>query len=186
MSVLIVGLGNIGEKYEGTRHNIGFAVVEAVARKKNVAFGPGHKVTVAKFQAGGKSVYLLKPTTYMNLSGEAVLHWMKQTGTQPDDLLIITDDLSLPFGKIRIRTKGSAGGHNGLTNIEEKLKTQEYIRMRMGIGADFAKGQQVPYVLSKFNQEETDQMDAWLERAAEAVLCFCSRGLQATMNQFNG
>lgn len=186
MSILIVGLGNIGEKYEATRHNIGFMVVDAVARKRNLEFAAGHKVRAARFQVSGKTVYLLKPTTFMNLSGDAVLHWMNQTRSNISEILVITDDLSLPFGKIRIRAKGSSGGHNGLSDIELKLKTQDYVRMRMGIGSDFPKGQQVPYVLSPFSETEKPGMDAWIDRAAEAVLCFCSRGPESTMNQFNG
>jgi PTH1 family peptidyl-tRNA hydrolase len=186
MAILIFGLGNIGEKYEGTRHNIGFMVVDEVARKKNLNFTSGHKVQVAKFQASGKTVYLLKPTTFMNLSGEAVLHWINQTRTEIEDILVITDDLSLPFSTIRIRAKGSAGGHNGLTDIENRLKRQDYARMRMGIGSDFPKGQQVSYVLGKFPEADADALSAWVDKAAEAVLCFISRGLAATMNQFNG
>jgi len=186
MSVLIVGLGNMGEKYESTRHNIGFMVLDRIAEKKGLSFTSGHKVQVAKFQASGNVVYLLKPTTFMNLSGDAVLHWLKQTGAEPDDILVITDDLALPYGKIRIRAKGSAGGHNGLTDIEQKIKAQDYARMRMGIGSDYPKGQQANYVLSRFSAAEQETIDAWLEKAAEATLCFCSRGLQATMNQYNG
>lgn len=176
----------MGEKYEGTRHNIGFSVVEAVARKKGVEFQSGKLVTVARFQMAGQPVYLLRPTTFMNLSGDAVRHWVQQTGASVSDLLVITDDLALPFGTIRIKAKGSAGGHNGLTDIEQKLKTQDYARMRMGIGSDFPKGQQVPYVLGKFNATEQADLDLWLEKATEAVLCFCTRGLEKAMNLYNG
>lgn len=161
-------------------------VVEEVARKKNLNFSSGHKVQLAKFQASGKTVYLLKPTTFMNLSGEAVLHWLSQTKSEIEDILVITDDLSLPFSTIRIRAKGSAGGHNGLTDIENRLKRQDYPRMRMGIGSDFPKGQQVSYVLGKFPESEKEMLAAWIDKAAEAVLCFVSRGLTITMNQFNG
>lgn len=186
MSILIVGLGNIGEKYEDTRHNIGFSVVEAVARKKGVDFQSGKLVRVAKFQHSGQTVYLLKPTTFMNLSGDAVKHWVQQTGSDISEILVITDDLALPFGTIRMKGKGSAGGHNGLTDIELKLKTQDYARMRMGIGSDYAKGQQVPYVLGKFSPTEQPYLQAWMEKASEAVLFFCSRGLERAMNLYNG
>lgn len=176
----------MGEKYEATRHNIGFMVVDEIARKKNLTFSSGHKVQVAKFQANGKTVYLLKPNTFMNLSGDAVSHWFKQTGSEIDEVLVITDDLSLPFGSIRIRAKGSAGGHNGLTDIEEKLKRQDYARMRMGIGSDFEKGQQVSYVLGRFPAEDAGKLKAVLDKSAEAVMCFISRGLSQAMNQYNG
>lgn len=183
---MIFGLGNIGEKYEGTRHNIGFMVLDALAKKKNLTFASGKFVQVAKFQAGGNPVFLLKPTTFMNLSGDAVVHWKKQTESELSDILIITDDISLPQGKIRIRSKGSSGGHNGLASIEEKLHSQDFARMRMGIGSDFPKGRQVEFVLGKFPQQDEEQIQAWIEKATEAVLCFVSRGLETTMNQFNG
>jgi PTH1 family peptidyl-tRNA hydrolase len=186
MSFLIVGLGNIGEKYEGTRHNIGFEVVEAVAKKKNAVFQSERLGHVARFQMAGKTVFLLKPSTFMNLSGDAVKLWMEKTGTDNDQVLVITDDLALPFAHIRIRGKGSAGGHNGLTDIELKIKSQEYARVRMGIGSHFPKGRQAEYVLGKFPSELDLLKTAWIEKAAEAILCFCSRGLATTMNQFNG
>jgi PTH1 family peptidyl-tRNA hydrolase len=185
MAFLIVGLGNPGEKYHGTRHNIGFAVLDCLAAKKGVRFDKGRFGEIGKFQAGGQAVYLLKPDTYMNLSGDAVLFWMRQLKEVPDNILIITDDLALPFGKIRLRPKGSSGGHNGLSDIETKLQSQEYPRMRMGIGADFPKGQQAAYVLSHFSADESIALDAVLARASEACLCFCSRGLAVAMNQFN-
>jgi PTH1 family peptidyl-tRNA hydrolase len=122
MSILLIGLGNIGEKYQGTRHNIGFSVLDTLADRKGLRFESGRLASVAKFQASGKTVYLIKPTTFMNLSGDAVSHWMKIASADVSDILVITDDLSLPFGKIRIRTKGSSGGHNGLSDIELKIK----------------------------------------------------------------
>jgi PTH1 family peptidyl-tRNA hydrolase len=185
MSILLIGLGNIGEKYQGTRHNIGFSVLDTLADRKGLRFESGRLASVAKFQASGKTVYLIKPTTFMNLSGDAVSHWMKIASADVSDILVITDDLSLPFGKIRIRTKGSSGGHNGLSDIELKIKSQEYPRMRMGIGSDFHKGKQVDYVLGQFNQDESVQLSDWIDKAVEACLCFCSRGMQVTMNQFN-
>ena len=186
MSLLIVGLGNIGEKYDGTRHNIGFEVVEEVAKRKNVTFSNDRFGQIAKFQLSGKTIILLKPNTFMNLSGDSVAFWMNKANAEISEVLVITDDLALPFGSIRIKTKGSSGGHNGLSDIEIKLKSQEYARMRMGIGSDFPKGEQVTYVLGKFPAEDDEKKKLWLEKATEAILCFGSRGLQIAMNQFNG
>jgi PTH1 family peptidyl-tRNA hydrolase len=185
MAILIVGLGNMGEKYEGTRHNIGFAVANALANKKNATFLTQRYGDVAKFSLAGQTVFILKPSTFMNRSGDAVRYWMQAQKVALDQILIITDDLALPFGKIRIRAKGSAGGHNGLTDVEQKLQTQVYARMRMGVGSDFEKGRQVDYVLGYFSPEEQKDLDAWVNRAAEACLCFASRGLALAMNQFN-
>ena len=186
LAYLITGLGNPGKKYEGTRHNIGFAVLDALAKKKGVNFEISRYGELAKFQLGGQSICLLKPSTFMNLSGDAVLYWMRQLKEVPENALIITDDLALPFGTIRIRPKGSSGGHNGLSDIELKLQTASYPRMRMGIGADFPKGKQAEYVLSQFSEGESDRLSVLLDRASEACLCFCSRGLAVAMNQFNG
>jgi len=186
MSILIVGLGNIGEKYDETRHNIGFEVVNKVANRKNVAFGNDRLAQIAKFQISGKTVYLIKPTTFMNLSGDAVRLWMTKADATITEILVITDDLALPFATIRIKTKGSSGGHNGLSDIEEKLKSQDYARMRMGIGSDFMKGEQVSYVLGKFPNSDAEKKEIWIEKAADAVLCFCTRGVQTAMNQYNG
>ena len=185
MAFLLVGLGNIGEKYNGTRHNIGFAVLDALAKKKGLTFESGRLADVCKFQMAGNTVYLLKPTTFMNRSGDTVLHWMRQSNATPDEVLVITDDIALPFGKVRIRPKGSSGGHNGLGDIELKIKSQDYPRMRMGVGSDFPKGQQAEYVLGKFSEDDLQGMDDLLNKASDACLCFCSRGLAVTMNQFN-
>jgi peptidyl-tRNA hydrolase, PTH1 family len=185
MAILLVGLGNIGEKYHDTRHNIGFSVLDALAQKKGLRFESGRLASIAKFQTSGTTVYLIKPTTFMNLSGDAVSYWMKAASSDVSEIMVITDDISLPFGKIRIRPKGSSGGHNGLSDVELKIKSQEYPRMRMGIGSDFSKGKQVDYVLGKFNPDESIQLPEWIEKAVEACLCFCSRGIQVTMNQFN-
>jgi len=186
MSLLIFGLGNIGEKYEGTRHNIGFEVLDEVAKKRGITFASDRLAQSAKFQIGGKSVYLLKPTTFMNLSGDAVSLWMRKSNSVTSEILIVTDDLALPFGTIRTKSKGSSAGHNGLTDIEQKLNSQQYARMRMGIGSDFPKGQQVNFVLGQFDAKDQEQKKVWVEKAADAVLCFCTRGLETTMNQFNG
>ena len=185
MAFLLVGLGNPGAKYEGTRHNIGFAVLNTLADKKGLVFESGRLGEICKFQMSGQTVYLLKPGTFMNRSGDAVLHWMRQSKAEVENILVITDDIALPFGKIRIRPKGSPGGHNGLSDIEQKIQSQDYPRMRMGVGSDFPKGRQAEYVLGKFPAEEQAQMPALLEKAAEACLCFCSRGLAVAMNQFN-
>jgi len=185
VAFLLAGLGNPGLKYEGTRHNIGFAVLDQLAAKKSIRFETGRYGEVAKFSLAGQQVVLLKPSTFMNLSGDAVLYWMRQLKEVPENVLVITDDLALPFGKIRIRPKGSSGGHNGLSDIEAKLQSAAYPRMRMGIGSDFPKGRQAEYVLSRFSGDEASGMDAILEKAAEACLCFCSRGLSVAMNQFN-
>jgi PTH1 family peptidyl-tRNA hydrolase len=185
MSLLIVGLGNIGEKYEGTRHNIGFEVLDYLVAKKNIAFSQDRLSYSAKIQMGGQSVVFIKPTTFMNLSGDAVLYWKRKLDLENNEILVITDDLALPFGSIRIRPKGSSGGHNGLTDIEQKLNSQEFARMRMGIGSDFPKGQQASYVLGKFPPDLQEKKEEWVAKAGEAVLCFCTRGLQIAMNQFN-
>ena len=185
MAVLITGLGNPGKQYDGTRHNIGFAVLDALAAKKGLAFESSRLGEVCKFPMSGQMVFLLKPNTFMNRSGDAVLHWMRHSKAEPQNVLVITDDIALPFGKIRIRPKGSSGGHNGLADIELKIHSQEYPRMRMGVGSDFPKGRQAEYVLAKFPPEDEAGLPAFLEKAAEACLCFCSRGLAVAMNQFS-
>ncbi len=185
MAIILTGLGNPGEKYEGTRHNIGFAVLDALAAKKGLHFETGRLAEVCKLQMAGTTVYLLKPNTFMNRSGDAVLHWMRQGKVEPENILVITDDIALPFAKIRIRAKGSSGGHNGLGDIEQKIQSQNYPRMRLGVGSDFPKGRQAEYVLGKFSAEDLVGMAQLLDKAAEACLCFCSRGLAVTMNQFN-
>jgi len=185
MAILIFGLGNIGEKYHATRHNIGFSVLDSLAEKKGLRFESGRFAAIAKFQASGSTVYLIKPNTFMNLSGDAVLHWMKSTGASNDQILVVTDDLSLPFGKIRIRSKGSSGGHNGLSDVELKIKSQDYPRMRMGVGSGFEKGKQIDYVLGRFTVEEQPLLQDWIDKAVDACLCFVTRGLQVSMNLFN-
>ena len=185
MAILITGLGNPGKQYDGTRHNIGFAVLDALAAKKGLAFEKSRFGELCKFPMAGQLVLLLKPDTYMNRSGDAVLHWMRQGKVNSENLLVLTDDIALPFGKIRIRPKGSSGGHNGLGDIEQKIQSQDYPRMRLGVGSDFPKGRQAEYVLSKFPPEDEAGMPALLDKAVEACLCFCSRGLAVAMNQFN-
>ncbi len=177
---LIVGLGNIGPEYALTRHNAGFMVLDRLAAQYGFDFGLTRLAYTAKWQHKGKQLVFVKPTTYMNLSGRAVLYYLKQETIPVDNLLVITDDKDLPFGKLRMKPKGSPGGHNGLRNIDEILATQEYARLRFGIGGNFAKGKQVDFVLGQFPEDELV-----LDRAGDAVLSFCTAGLQIAMNNYN-
>jgi PTH1 family peptidyl-tRNA hydrolase len=183
---LIVGLGNIGAEYAATRHNIGFMILDALAiGASNVVFEQDRYAFRAEMKQAGRTLVLIKPTTYMNLSGKAVRYWMEAEKVPADRLLVITDDLSLPTGKIRIRAKGSAGGHNGLKNIEEILGNQEYPRLRFGVGDNFAKGRQVDYVLGKFHEKEITEVELGIHKAMDAVKSFVTRGLPLTMTEFN-
>ncbi len=183
---LIVGLGNIGAKYEETRHNIGFKVVEKIAEKQDVKFSPSNFGEVAQFKFKARPVTLLKPNTYMNLSGDAVRFWINKENIDISHLIIITDDLNLPFGVLRMRGKGSDGGHNGLKDIQNKLQTTNYARLRFGVGNEFLKGQQIDYVLGNWTDEELETMNNRLETASDAVLSFIFNGLSNAMNQYNG
>lgn len=185
MKYLIAGLGNIGAEYAHTRHNIGFDVLDLFAAKHGACFELDRHAWHAVCKVKGRSVHLIKPTTYMNLSGKAVQYWLKQCDVQKENLLVITDDLSLDVGKLRTRAKGSDGGHNGLRNIQEILGTQDYPRMRFGIGNAFPKGRQVDFVLGKWTAEEKEIIEDASERAVLAVECFVLMGLPQTMNQFN-
>jgi len=186
MKYLVVGLGNIGAEYAATRHNIGFMVLDAlVMGASNIFFEQDRYAFRAEMKFAGRTLVLIKPTTFMNLSGKAVRHWMDQEKVPLDRVLVITDDLSLPTGKIRIRAKGSAGGHNGLRHIEEILGTQEYARMRFGIGDHFAKGRQVEYVLGKFDLKEVPEVEIGILKSIEAVRSFVTRGIALTMTEFN-
>ncbi len=185
MKSLIVGLGNIGEKYKNTRHNIGFDVVDYVSKNSEAHFKTDKLGDVANFKKKGKSIFLLKPSTYMNLSGNAVRYWKNFLKIDIKDILIVTDDLSLEVGKMKIKPKGSSAGHNGLFDIEEKLLTQEYSRMKVGIGRDFAKGAQSEYVLGKFSQEERVILDEKMKLFEEVVYAFCLSGLDFAMNNYN-
>lgn len=182
---LIVGLGNIGGKYENTRHNIGFKILDALAGEQEVSFETQKLGDMATFRYKGRTFILLKPSTYMNLSGKAVQYWMKMEKIQPDNLLVITDDINLPFGTLRLKGKGSDGGHNGLKDIQDKLGTTKYNRFRFGVGSDFAKGRQVDYVLGEWSDEETNQLKERLERSAALVRSFGTAGMANTMNTFN-
>jgi len=182
---LIVGLGNIGEEYAGTRHNIGFDVVDHLASEAGVKFRSDRLADVAEIKHKGKILVLIKPTTYMNLSGKAVNYWMQAEKIGVDNVMVIVDELALPLGKIRIGPKGSDGGHNGLRNIQETLNTTNYPRLRFGISNEFNKGQQVDYVLGKWNSEEKTILAERIKIAADAVKAFAFIGLQRCMNEFN-
>lgn len=185
MKYLIVGLGNIGAEYQNTRHNIGFRVVDALAEKAGVSFSTDRYGAVAEMRHRGHIVTLLKPSTYMNLSGKAVRYWLEATKTPIENLLIIVDDIALPFGSLRMRMKGSDGGHNGLKNINEILGSDAYSRIRFGIGGDFPRGFQVDHVLGQWTSEEEAQMAEKLKTFVDASLSFVSIGAQRTMNTYN-
>ena len=185
MKYLIVGLGNIGAEYAGTRHNIGFDVLDALAGASNTFFTTGRYGDVATLRHRGHSLLLLKPSTYMNLSGKAVRYWLEAEHVALENLLVISDDIALPFGTLRLRAKGSAGGHNGLKNIAELLGTEEFARMRFGVGGDFPRGHQVDYVLGEWTEEERAALPERLKVFGEAVLSFATIGLERTMNLFN-
>lgn len=182
---LIVGLGNIGEEYAETRHNIGFKIVDALAAAGGVKFSSGRYADVAELKHKGKQLILIKPTTYMNLSGKAVNYWMQSEKIGVGNVLVLVDELALPFGKIRIGPKGSDGGHNGLKSIQESIGTSAYPRLRFGIASEFAKGGQVNYVLGKWNEEELKTLQDRILVAADAVKAFAFIGLQRCMNEFN-
>ncbi len=185
MKYLIVGLGNPGAEYEDTRHNIGFKVVDAIAQSREARFAPARLGEVSTFRFKARQFVLLKPSTYMNLSGKAVRYWMDAEKIPLDHVLVITDDLALPFGTLRMRGKGSDGGHNGLKDIQAVLNTATYPRLRFGIGAEFSKGAQVDYVLGKWNAEERTALDERLNRCVECVWSFATAGMARTMNAFN-
>ncbi|MBV7441076.1 aminoacyl-tRNA hydrolase [Weeksellaceae bacterium TAE3-ERU29] len=183
---LIVGLGNKGEKYENTRHNIGFMILDEVARQIEKNFEPSNFGDIIQFKYKARPVTLLKPDTFMNLSGKAVVYWAKKEGISVENILVVTDDLNLPFGTIRMRGKGSDGGHNGLKNIQDLLNTTKYPKLRFGIGDEFSKGHQIDYVLGEWNASEKERLQERLSKSAEACLSFVFAGLSNTMNTFNG
>ena len=183
---LIVGLGNIGEKYQNTRHNIGFKVLDALAEKENLSFETQRLADVTKFKLKGKTLILLKPNTYKNLSGKAVLYWLTKEKIPLENVLVVTDDLNLPFGSIRLKTKGSDGGHNGLKDIINMLQTQNYARFRFGVGAEFSKGKQCDFVLGDWSADELQLLPERLSKATELIVSFGLAGLNNTMNTFNG
>jgi len=183
---LIAGLGNIGPKYHNTRHNIGFKVVDYLAEKEGVSFATDKLGDIASFRFKGRTFILLKPSTYMNLSGKAVNYWLAKEKIPLENLLVVTDDLNLNFGAIRVKTKGSDGGHNGLKDIQLQLNTSSYNRFRFGISDEFSKGRQVDYVLGDWSSEEEKNLSDRLEKAAELIKSFGTAGINITMNTFNG
>lgn len=183
---LIVGLGNIGAEYVNTRHNIGFKVVDFLAKKHDASFTTEKLGALAELKIKGRTLLLLKPNTYMNLSGKAVAYWMEKEKIAKENILIITDDLNLEFGTIRIKPKGSDGGHNGLKSIQQLLNTTDYPRFRFGISDAFKKGKQVDYVLGEWEEEENLKLPERLETASKAVESFALAGLGNTMTEFNG
>jgi PTH1 family peptidyl-tRNA hydrolase len=182
---LIVGLGNIGEEYRNTRHNIGFNVLDALAKASNLVFKDGRYGATTTLPLKGHRLILLKPSTYMNLSGNAVRYWMQQENIPLENLLVVVDDLALPFGQLRLKGKGSDAGHNGLKHIAATLGTQNYARLRFGIGNDFPRGGQIDFVLGHFSEEDMKTMDERIAVACEMVKSYCLAGLEITMNQFN-
>lgn len=183
---LIAGLGNIGAEYANTRHNIGFLVLDHLAQKEGLSFQTARLGDMAKYSFKGRTFFLLKPNTYMNLSGKAVKYWMDAENIPPENVLVITDDLNLPFGSIRIRGKGSDGGHNGLKNINLILNSQDYPRFRFGISDAFKKGQQVDYVLGEWGPEEKQKLPERLDLACDIIRSFGLAGLGNTMSAYNG
>ncbi|EGJ72523.1 Peptidyl-tRNA hydrolase [Bacteroides coprosuis DSM 18011] len=185
MKYLIVGLGNIGTQYHETRHNIGFMMLDAFAKASNVVFSDKRYGAVATTSVKGRQLILLKPSTYMNLSGNAVRYWMQQEKIPLENILILVDDLALPFGTLRLKGKGSDAGHNGLKHIAKILGTQNYARLRFGIGSEFSRGHQVDYVLEHFSNDELKEIDSKIETASDIIKSFCLAGIDITMNQFN-
>lgn len=183
---LIAGLGNIGPKYEHTRHNIGFQILDHLAKEKELTWDTQKLGDLTVYKVKGRSLLLLKPSTFMNLSGKAVKYWMDKEKIPLENLLVVTDDLNLPFGALRLKTKGSDGGHNGLKDIQHILNTTQYNRFRFGISDRFAKGRQVDYVLGQWTDDEQKQMPERLEMARKAVDSFALAGMSITMNTFNG
>jgi PTH1 family peptidyl-tRNA hydrolase len=186
MKYLIVGLGNIGNEYHNTRHNIGFTILDAFAEASNVFFSDNRYGSTCEVKLKGRTLILLKPSTFMNLSGNALRYWMQKENIPIENVLVVVDDLALPFGTIRLKPKGSDAGHNGLRNIQEVLGHSDYSRLRFGIGSDFPKGRQVEYVLGKWSDDEKAKLAERAEKCADLIKSFCLAGLQLTMTQFNG
>ena len=185
MKYLIVGLGNIGDEYDGTRHNIGFRVLDALAKASNTAFADRRYGFVGHMRVKNAELVLLKPSTYMNLSGNAVRYWLAQEKIPIENLLVVNDDIALPVGTIRMRKKGADGGHNGLTDIIEKLGTNAFCRLRFGIGDDFSRGHQIDFVLGQWKPSEEPVVDETVDKAVEAIKSFVTQGPDRTMNLFN-
>ncbi|MEI6575362.1 MAG: aminoacyl-tRNA hydrolase [Bacteroidota bacterium] len=185
MKYLIIGLGNIGEEYENTRHNIGFTVLDALAQDRSVTFSSDRYGAVANFHFKGRQFVMVKPSTYMNLSGKAVRYWMQKENVEAANILVVTDDIDLDLGTIRLRASGSGGSHNGLNHIIETLGNNEFPRLRFGIGKDYPRGMQVDYVLGKWSRSEEAIILKRIPIAVEAVISFAAQGVARTMNDFN-
>lgn len=185
MKFLIVALGNIGNEYKYTRHNIGFLIADRMASKHGFEFKNDRLADVAEFRLKNKMVTIIKPTTYMNLSGKAYRYWLDKLGVEKQNSLVLVDDLALDFGILRIKENGSAGGHNGLTSIEQEIHTSQYPRLRFGIGSHFLKGQQVDYVLGRWNEDETDQLPLYMDRAISGIEECALAGIARAMNTYN-
>lgn len=185
MKYLIAGLGNIGEEYAHTRHNIGFDVADAFARKHDAAFAPGRLADIAECRWKGKTIILIKPNTFMNLSGKAVKYWLDKEKLQAGQLLVVADELALPLDVLRLRPGGSNAGHNGLKSIEESLGTSQYPRLRFGIGNDYPKGKQVDFVLSRWKEKERPLVEKKILKCVEIIESFVAAGIQRTMNDYN-
>ena len=182
---LIIGLGNIGDKYKNTRHNIGFKILDYFTKKESITFETKKLGDLATYKFKGRTFILLKPNTYMNLSGKAVKYWMTKEKIPLENILVISDDLNIPYGSLRLKPKGSAGGHNGLKDINDKLNTQQYARLRFGVGNSFSKGRQVDYVLGKWNEDELSKMEEKLDNISTVIKSFGLIGVSKTMNGFN-
>ncbi len=185
MKFLIVGLGNIGSEYQGTRHNIGFSVLDAFAEASNTSFTTQRYGDVAEVRVKNQTLVLLKPSTYMNLSGDAVRYWKQKENIELENIFVVVDDIALPFGAIRIKGKGSDGGHNGLKHINNMLQTQNYARLRFGVGNEFPHGAQIDYVLGHFDAEQRAALPERLQVAVDAIKAFCLSGLAYAMNNYN-
>lgn len=185
MKFLITGLGNIGEEYQNTRHNIGFTILDALAKASNVVFADRRYGSVAEYSLKGQKIMLLKPSTFMNLSGNAVRYWLNQENIPIENLLVVVDDLALPLGTLRLRPQGSDAGHNGLKHIQSVLGTSQYARLRVGIGNDFPRGAQISYVLGTWSGKEWEALQPSISQAMEMIESFCLAGIQITMNRYN-
>lgn len=185
MKYLVVGLGNVGAEYDGTRHNAGFMVLDALAGASSTAFSVDRLGSVATCRVKGRQLVLLKPSTYMNLSGKAVQYWLQREKLGVESLLVVVDDLALPLGEVRLRAQGSDGGHNGLKDIQAKLGTSGFARLRVGVGHDFPRGRQIDYVLSEFSPEEKPLLQSAVEKAKDAIAFYATIGLERAMNIVN-
>ena len=185
MKFLVAGLGNIGPEYELTRHNIGFLTLDRLADTHKLTFTTSRLADKAELKYKGKQIHLIKPNTYMNLSGKAVAYWLNNLKIPKENLLVVVDDIALPYSFLRMRAQGSSAGHNGLTNIEEALEGRNYARLRMGIGNNYSKGQQVDFVLGNFEGEELKTLPVYMDKAIEAIIAFCTIGVERAMNLHN-